>query len=115
MKMSYLRRALDVTLRWMDSSLELCTLESMKKMVSDVVNFLPGMSLGPTTTTTTTITTAATTIATDTTAPTQPTPKHSQHDNTSTQLRFTPANALPPPIDACPQRECLPMNTLGRI
>ncbi|KAK9140242.1 hypothetical protein Scep_009923 [Stephania cephalantha] len=52
------RRALDATLRWMDSQPELCTLESAWKMASDVINFLSGRSLGPTTTTTTTTTAA---------------------------------------------------------
>ncbi|KAK9111789.1 hypothetical protein Scep_019308 [Stephania cephalantha] len=52
----------------MDSPAELCTLESAKKIMSDVINFLLGRSLGANTTTTTT-TTAATT-ATDITSPT---------------------------------------------
>ncbi|KAK9121305.1 hypothetical protein Syun_018922 [Stephania yunnanensis] len=53
------RRPLDATLRWMDSPPELCTLESARKMASDVVNFHSGRSFGPTTTTTTPITATA--------------------------------------------------------
>ncbi|KAK9105295.1 hypothetical protein Scep_022139 [Stephania cephalantha] len=70
------RRALDATLRWMDSPPELCTLESARKMTSDIVNFLSGRSFGPTTTTTTTTTATGTTAAaTDTSAPTQAGPR----------------------------------------
>ncbi|KAK9088467.1 hypothetical protein Scep_027549 [Stephania cephalantha] len=67
-------------------------------MASDIVNFLSGRILDPTTTTTTTSTTtttmvAATNIETDTSAPTQPGPRQSQHDSTSTN--YTPSNAPP--------------------
>ncbi|KAK9156877.1 hypothetical protein Scep_003451 [Stephania cephalantha] len=97
------RRALDAALRWMDSPPELCTLESARKMASDVVNFLSGRSLDPTTTTTATTTAAGTTTAyTDTSAPTQAGPRQSQHDSTSTHS--TPANAPPPPVDARPRK-----------
>ncbi|KAK9094519.1 hypothetical protein Scep_025988 [Stephania cephalantha] len=65
------RRALDATLRWMDSPPELCTLESARKMASDIVNFLSGRSIGPTTATTTPTTATGTT---DTSAPTQSRP-----------------------------------------
>ncbi|KAK9157473.1 hypothetical protein Scep_004047 [Stephania cephalantha] len=97
------RRVLDAALRWMDSPLELCTFESARKMASDVVNFLSGRSLGPTTTTTTTTAATGTTTAyTDTSAPTQAGPRQSQHDSTSTHS--TPANAPPPPVDARPPK-----------
>ncbi|KAK9089025.1 hypothetical protein Scep_028107 [Stephania cephalantha] len=108
--MSYWRRALDAALRWMDSPPELCTLESARKMTSDIVNFLSGRSFGPTTTTTTTTTATGTTAAaTDTSAPTQAGPRQSQHESTSTHS--TPAHAPPPTVDARPQRECLTRNT----
>ncbi|KAK9162801.1 hypothetical protein Syun_003703 [Stephania yunnanensis] len=55
----------------MDSPPKLCTVESARKMASDVVNFLSGKSFGSTTTTTTpTTTTDTTAAATDTSGPT---------------------------------------------
>ncbi|KAK9112889.1 hypothetical protein Scep_020408 [Stephania cephalantha] len=102
------RRALDAALRWMDSPPELCTFESARKMANDVVSFLLGRSLGPTTTTATTTTAADTTTtatATDTSTLTQAGPRHSQHDSTSTHS--TPANAPPPPVDARPPKRML--------
>ncbi|KAK9160700.1 hypothetical protein Syun_007041 [Stephania yunnanensis] len=62
------RRALDVALTWMDLSDKECTVESAKKMVGDVVNFLSGKTFSTATTTTTT----ATTIPTTKTAPVGP-------------------------------------------
>ncbi|KAK9083215.1 hypothetical protein Scep_029686 [Stephania cephalantha] len=53
------RRALDATLRWMDLPPELCTIESARTMASDIVNFLSGRSIGPTTTSTTPATATA--------------------------------------------------------
>ncbi|KAK9128205.1 hypothetical protein Syun_017002 [Stephania yunnanensis] len=94
----------------MDSLANMCTLKSVKKIVSDVTNYLLGRSLGATTTTTTTNTTA-----TRTTTPTMAALKHSLHDSTSTQSISTLADALRPPIDARPQRVCLTMNILEKI
>ncbi|KAK9148064.1 hypothetical protein Scep_006821 [Stephania cephalantha] len=83
----------------MDLPPELCTLESARKMASDIVNFLSGRSFGPTTTTTTPTTATGTT---DTSAPTEAGPRQSQHDNTSTHS--TPANAPPATVDARPPK-----------
>ncbi|KAK9160072.1 hypothetical protein Syun_006413 [Stephania yunnanensis] len=93
------RCALDAALRWIDSPPELCTLEYVRKMTSDVVNFLSKRSFGPTTTTT--IGTAA--AATDTSTPTQAGPMPSQHNSTTTHS--TPANAPPPTVDARPPKK----------
>ncbi|KAK9132824.1 hypothetical protein Scep_012352 [Stephania cephalantha] len=95
------RRALDATLRWMNLPPELCTLESARKMASDIVNFLSGRSFGPTTTTTTPTPTTAT-GTTDTSAPTEAGPRQSQHDSTSTHS--TPTNAPPARVDARPPK-----------
>ncbi|KAK9114321.1 hypothetical protein Syun_021118 [Stephania yunnanensis] len=73
--MRYWRRTLEGALRWMDSPTELCILQSTKKMATDVINFLSGKSLGPTTITTATPTAATTT--TDTTVSTLAALKHS--------------------------------------
>ncbi|KAK9135515.1 hypothetical protein Syun_014845 [Stephania yunnanensis] len=97
------RRALDEALRWMDLPPELCTLESVRKMASDIVNFLSGRSHGPATTTTTTPATATGTTATS--APTEAGPKQSQHGSTSTHS--TPANAPPATVDASPPKRML--------
>ncbi|KAK9140160.1 hypothetical protein Scep_009841 [Stephania cephalantha] len=47
------RRALDAALRWMDLPLEVCTIESARTIMCDIVNFLSGRSIGPTPTSTT--------------------------------------------------------------
>ncbi|KAK9144824.1 hypothetical protein Sjap_004727 [Stephania japonica] len=69
-------RALDVVLKQMDMSGELCNMESVKKMASGVVNLLSGRTLTTTTTTTTT-------TATTTTTPIAPL-KEFQRDSTTT-------------------------------
>ncbi|KAK9157653.1 hypothetical protein Scep_004227 [Stephania cephalantha] len=73
------RRALDLALKWIDLPDEECTIESTKKIVSDVVNFLSMRIL----TTTTTTTTTSTTTATTTSASDGPL-KESKHDNAAT-------------------------------
>ncbi|KAK9098996.1 hypothetical protein Syun_026041 [Stephania yunnanensis] len=96
------RRALDASSRWMDLPPELCTLVSARTMASDIVNFLSGRSIGPTTTSTTPAT------ATDTTAtsgPTEAGPRQSQHGSTSTHS--TPATAPPATADARPPKRIL--------
>ncbi|KAK9142777.1 hypothetical protein Syun_012177 [Stephania yunnanensis] len=108
------RHVLDATLRWMYYSPELCTFESVRKMASDVVNFLSGMSLGPTTTTTTTTTAAGTTAAPPTH---QPLPKQALGSlNMITLLHIPPWLMLYHHWSMlAPQRECLANNKRGRI
>ncbi|KAK9148211.1 hypothetical protein Scep_006968 [Stephania cephalantha] len=96
------RRALDAALRWMDLPPELCTIESAKTMASDIVNFLSGRSIGPTTTSTTPATTIGTTA---TSGPTEAGPRQSQHGSTSTHS--TPATAQPATVDARPTKRML--------
>ncbi|KAK9088917.1 hypothetical protein Scep_027999 [Stephania cephalantha] len=96
------RRALDAALRWMDLPPELCTIESARTMASDIVNFLSGRSIGPTTTSTTPATTTGTTA---TSGPTEAGPRQSQHGSTSTHS--TPATAQPATVDARPPKRML--------
>ncbi|KAK9118322.1 hypothetical protein Scep_016415 [Stephania cephalantha] len=93
------RRALDAALRWMDLPPELSTIESARTMASDIVNFLSGRSIGPTTTSTTPATTTATS------GPTEAGPRQSHHGSTSTHS--TPATALPATVDARPPKRML--------
>ncbi|KAK9168928.1 hypothetical protein Syun_001068 [Stephania yunnanensis] len=96
------RRALDATLRWMDLPPELCTLESARTMASDIINFLSGRSIGPTTTSTTLATATGTTATSD---PTEAGPRQSQHCSTSTGA--TPINAPPATVNARPPKRML--------
>ncbi|KAK9166424.1 hypothetical protein Scep_001615 [Stephania cephalantha] len=89
------RRALDAALRWMNLPPELCTIKSARTMASDIVNFLSGRSIGPTTTSTTPATATGTTA---TSAPNEAGPRQSQHGSTSTHS--TPANAPPITVDS---------------
>ncbi|KAK9111886.1 hypothetical protein Scep_019405 [Stephania cephalantha] len=95
------RRALDAALRWMDLPSELCTIESARTMASDIVNFLSGRSIGPTTTSTTPAT------ATGTTATSAPIEASPSGPDGSTSTHSTPANAPPVTVDACPPKRML--------
>ncbi|KAK9093285.1 hypothetical protein Syun_028196 [Stephania yunnanensis] len=95
------RRALDAALRWMDLPPEVCTLDSARTTLTDMVNFLSGRSISPTPTSTTPATATAT-GTTATTGPTEPGPRQSQHGSTSTPS--TPATAQPAEADARPQK-----------
>ena len=53
------RRALDTVLKWFDLSGDATTMESARKMATDVVNLLTGHGIGMDTATTTTATTVA--------------------------------------------------------
>ncbi|KAK9133080.1 hypothetical protein Scep_012608 [Stephania cephalantha] len=86
----------------MDLPPELCMLESARTMASDIVNFLSGMSIGPTTTSTTPATATGTTA---TFGPTEAGPRQSQHGSTSTHS--TSATAPPATADARPPKRML--------
>ncbi|KAK9132397.1 hypothetical protein Scep_011925 [Stephania cephalantha] len=68
------RRALDAALRWMDLPPEVCTIESARTIMCDIVNFLSGRSIGPTPTSTTPATATGTTA---TSGPTEAGPRQS--------------------------------------
>ncbi|KAK9156896.1 hypothetical protein Scep_003470 [Stephania cephalantha] len=72
----------------MDLPKKECTVESAKKMASDVVNFLSGRIFPSTTTTTTTATITSTPAGLS---------KESQHDNTTTQSRSSDVPRLDAP------------------
>ncbi|KAK9132968.1 hypothetical protein Scep_012496 [Stephania cephalantha] len=93
------RRALDAALRWMDLPPEVCTIESARTIMCDIVNFLSGRSIGPTPTSTTPATATGTTA---TSGPTEAGPRQSQHGSTSTHS--TPATAQPATVDARPPK-----------
>ncbi|KAK9101115.1 hypothetical protein Scep_024545 [Stephania cephalantha] len=75
------RRALDAALRWMDLPPEVCTIESARTILSDMVNFLSGRSISPTPTSTTPATATGTTA---TSGPTESGPRPSHHGSTTT-------------------------------
>ncbi|KAK9134119.1 hypothetical protein Scep_013647 [Stephania cephalantha] len=93
------RRALDAALRWMDLPPEVCTIESARTIMCDIVNFLLGRSIGPTPTSTTPATATGTSA---TSGPTEAGPRQSQHGSTST--RSTSATAQPATLDARPPK-----------
>ncbi|KAK9114146.1 hypothetical protein Syun_020943 [Stephania yunnanensis] len=93
------RRALDAALRWMDLPPEVCTIESARTILSDIVNFLSGMSISPTPTSTTPSTATGTTATSGTT---ESGPRQSQHGSTSTHS--TQATAQPATADARPPK-----------
>ncbi|KAK9143027.1 hypothetical protein Syun_012427 [Stephania yunnanensis] len=89
------RRALDAALRWIDLPPEVCTLDSARTTLTDMVNFLSGRSISPTPTSTTPATATGTTA---TSVLIEPGPRQSQHGSTSTPS--TPATTQPAEADA---------------
>ncbi|KAK9083457.1 hypothetical protein Scep_029928 [Stephania cephalantha] len=93
------RRALDAALRWMDLPPEVCTIESARTILSDMVNFLSGRSISPTPTSATPATATGTTA---TSGPTESGPRSSHHGSTTTPS--TPATAQTATADARPPK-----------
>ncbi|KAK9100245.1 hypothetical protein Scep_023675 [Stephania cephalantha] len=88
------RRALDAALRWMDLPPELCTIESARTMASEIVNFLSGRSLGPTTTSTTPATATGTTATSGPTEASRAIPKMVALPHTPPRPQLIPPRSM---------------------